>query len=157
MKLHVYPEELLANPTKEVTEFDENLKTEIAQVRAVMNKLGGCGMAANQLGIDKSFFVTPTKTFVNPELIEYNGQIKSKEGCLSFPTIQVTVKRHKQVIVRYVDADGKKQFESLEGFDAVVFQHEYDHLQGKTFLDHIGPVKRDIVLRKLNKWKKKNL
>ena len=157
MKLQIYPSEILLKPTTDVVEFDEELEKLANQLQAIMKASGGCGLGANQVGVDKSVFVTPTKVFVNPEIIEYNGEVKYREGCLSFPTIQVTVTRAEQIEVRYFNIKGEKQLETLEGFDAIVFQHEYDHLQGKTLLNHVGPVKRDTILRKLRKWKKKNL
>jgi peptide deformylase len=155
MILKLYPNEILLEPTKAVEEFDNSLKDTAKKMQDFMKRTGGVGLAANQVGLSKSMFVTADKVFVNPEILEYNGEVESKEGCLSFPTIQVAVKRAKDIVISYLTEDGEKKLETLTGEEAIIAQHEYDHLQGKTFLDYVSPMRKDIILRKFKKWKKR--
>ena len=100
------------------------------------------GLAAIQVGKPLKVFIileTETreyKTFINPE-IEYIGSEKEKdiEGCLSLPDDQSEVSRHRKIEVKYTNRQGEKKKEKYEGFDARIIQHEYDHLEGKLFVD----------------------
>ena len=89
-------------------------------------------------------------TFINPEIIEESEETSSmSEGCLSIPGINENVKRPTKVLVNYIDENGTEQERWLEGFEARVFQHEFDHLNGKMFIDHLSPFRKQIIKSKL--------
>lgn len=106
----------------------------------------GVGIAAPQIGINrKAFWVQrfdkeyqPFEFFINPEIISYSlEKQKGREGCLSIPDVYGEVLRSQSVTIQYVDFEGKSHTETIEGFTAVIVQHEYDHLSGIFFTDRI--------------------
>lgn len=142
---------VLTTPTKSIEVFDDSLKELIKNMKKTMVEEGGCGLAANQIGLDKSLLVIEDiGAFINPEIVETKGKRKSEEGCLSFPTIAVYIKRAQKVLVKYIDEEFKEKEEWFDNFPAIVLQHEYDHLKGKTFLDHLGSFRRDMVIKRMN-------
>lgn len=156
--LKLYPNEILLSPTKSVKEITSGVLENIKLMKSVLlSTENGAGLAANQIGLDKSIFITRDKVFINPEILKYNGERSSVEGCLSFPEVRAKLKRAEQVVVKYLDELGENHLETIENFEAIIVQHEYDHLLGKTFLNHVGPVQRNTILRKIKKWKKKHL
>ena len=92
---------------------------------------------------------------VNPEIIERSKELYSyKEGCLSFPEAYSDVKRPKIVKIKFLDYDGEEQIVEYEGILAVCVQHEIDHLDGITFVDHISRMKKELIMKKLLKKRK---
>jgi peptide deformylase len=91
------------------------------------------------------------RVFINPEILEREGDITWTEGCLSFPGVQEDIDRAARVRVRALDRDGKPFELEAEGLLAVAIQHEFDHLQGELMIDHLGPLKKRIVHRKMQK------
>ena len=90
--------------------------------------------------------------FINPEIIEFSDEISSfNEGCLSFPGARSMVDRPKKVKVKYLDLNGKEKIEEMDGLLATCIQHEMDHLNGITFVDHISKLKRDLILKRMKK------
>ena len=84
------------------------------------------------------------------EIIEESDeQVSMSEGCLSIPGINESVKRPAKVLVNYFDENGQEQERWLEGFEARVFQHEYDHLDGKMFVDRLSPFRKQMIKNKL--------
>ena len=82
---------------------------------------------------------------INPEIIEKSqDMILWREACISLPDILGTVKRHKSIIVRYLDTKGNKQIKKLKDFNAVIVQHEMDHLEGVLFTDKVLPEKSKV-------------
>ncbi len=136
----------------------------------------GIGLAAVQIGIHKRVLVAdvewngsrynegeeteeimPGKQYIliNPEILENSSDEHTyKEGCLSFPDQFADVVRPSTVRVKYSDLDGKVHEETFDGLLATCIQHEIDHINGITFVDHISNVKRDMINRKLIKMKK---
>ena len=93
--------------------------------------------------------------FVNPEIIETSPEMSSyNEGCLSFPGARAEVIRPESVRVKFLDYYGKEQVMVLDDIMATCIQHEIDHLNGVTFVDHISKLKRDMILNKMKKLKK---
>ncbi|ENG7680280.1 peptide deformylase [Providencia stuartii] len=118
----------------------------------------GIGLAATQIGATLSVMVIDISenrdqpmVFVNPELIESEGETSYQEGCLSVPEIYADVARFKRVKVKALDRDGKAFITDSDEFLAIVMQHEIDHLHGKVFLDHLSTLKRNMLLKKLKK------
>jgi len=128
------------------------IKQLVADLIATAENAGGVGIAAPQVSESLQVFImasnpnsryptapnmTPTAIF-NPKIVKSGGEIiKDWEGCLSVPGIRGLVPRHSQISVEFETADGIKQHQEFEGFIARIFQHEYDHLIGLTFLDQV--------------------
>jgi peptide deformylase len=121
----------------------------------VMNK--GRGLAANQVGLLKRVFAIHLDNEVpfcmfNPEVVAYaKDSVENEEGCLSFPNLWLKVKRHSLIHAKYFDRDGKECTIELKGMDAVCFQHELDHLDGKTFDTQVSQLKLSLALKKQRK------
>ncbi len=98
------------------------------------------------------------KAFINPHIIETNDETDSmEEGCLSLPGIHEPVKRPTKIRVQYLDADLKEHDEWVEGFEARCMQHEFDHLEGKMFIDHLSTLRKQMIKGKLNNMLKGNV
>ena len=127
----------------------------------LMRTENGVGLSAIQVGYPFRIFIMDTssmngkvvgKIFVNPEIVEAATEILPyNEGCLSFPGLFAVVKRPAWVKVKARD-DNFEEFElTLDGIDAVCFQHELDHLNGITFYDHLSQVKKEWLKKKMKK------
>ena len=127
-----------------------------------MESANGVGLAAPQIGMPIRLFVVDTepmledgekpvrKAFINPEIVEESGEDwKFEEGCLSIPGIREDVSRPDTILIRYQDADWKMHEEEIDGMLARVIQHEYDHIEGVLFTDHISTFKKKLIKKKL--------
>ena len=158
-----YPHPVLSQKTEPVTEFNDELQTIIDDMIDTMYHDQGGGLAANQVGIQKRLFVMDASSdrsqlmvFINPEIIERDGEVNVEEGCLSFPGVSAKVKRARYIKVRAQDREGKTfECEFDDGcYEARCVQHESDHLEGVTFFDYLKPLKRQMMEKKLAKAKK---
>lgn len=168
--LVVWPDKNLLYPVlKAVDTFDQSLKDLVADMTSVMMANGGVGIAAPQVGIDKTLFVvllgtdsskkdwkdkTPT-VFANPELLELgDSKVNTTEGCLSFPGVRAHLRqvRSSEVLIRAQDITGAPFQEKFFLADAVVIAHEYDHLSGVTIMDHVGAVQKMMMKKKLKRF-----
>lgn len=164
-KVLSYPAPSLLTPSEEVVDFGPSLITLIEDLVNTMNFYSGLGLAAPQIGINKNIFVISanvaqnpdiplgaTKVFINPNIIEVSSD-KSvfTEGCLSFKDIYQIIKRPNMIKLSYYDENNKHYVETFDGISSRIIQHEYEHLNGETFLKHISRLKKDIVIRKLKK------
>ena len=143
------------NPTHDPKEVEQKLSE-------AMEKFGGIGLSANQVGLDVRMFVMRTQdgiqAFFNPELTRISQETDLlKEGCLSFPDIYLMIKRSKVVEMKYFDADGKEHITSLEGLGARCVQHEIDHLNGIIFLQRASKMKLERALKSRPKERRKRL
>ena len=147
----------------DVTRFDDDLQRLIDDMIETMYAAPGVGLAATQLGIPLRIFVIDLSvgkasgqliTMVNPAFVEREGTQLEEEGCLSAPGFNATVVRPRRVVVKGLDRDGSEH--TIEGTDllARAFQHEMDHLEGVVFIDRLRGVKRDLIVRKIQKLKK---
>jgi peptide deformylase len=154
LKLVLYPADILGWELDPVTHFDISLKDQVEEMIEVMRKEKGVGLSANQVGINKSMFVidvpfaVPEKkgslvrtairrTMINPK-IELSGKdISLREGCLSAPGKFIEVPRKQICKVTYQNIFGHTSEETFNNLVAIVIQHEYDHLMGKSFLDYL--------------------
>jgi peptide deformylase len=158
-----YPDARLRKTSEPVVNFDAGLRTLVEDMKDTMYLAEGAGLAAIQVGEPLRLFIIdpevagrtaddPPAVFANPELVEISEEEQTgDEGCLSFPGIFVPVKRGMRAKIRAQDVDGKT-FE-LEGqaLLARALQHETDHLTGRLLIDMVGPVKRQIIKRKMRK------
>lgn len=125
-----------------------------------MLELGGIGLSANQVGVSKRVFVmgnedVQTAVF-NPEIIETSKETVSlDEGCLSFPGIYVKVNRPAKIKARFQNVKGELVEQEFQGLTARIFQHEYDHMLGKTMQDQVSKLKWDLATKRVVKRTKK--
>ena len=134
-------DEILRKKSREVEAIDEKIKELLNDMLETMHKYNGVGLAAPQVGILKRVVVIdlyddngPLK-LVNPKIVKQKGKQEVEEGCLSFPNVFENVKRHEKITVEYTDLEGKRKVKNVKGMEAVVIQHETDHLEGIVFLD----------------------
>ncbi len=160
-KIVTYPADVLTRPTERVDLVDREIKALIKDMFETMYDAEGVGLAANQIGVPLSVMVIDTSpkedapdlklVLINPQIVESQGKIKYKEGCLSFPGLSVEVERARKVKVKAMNEHGEQVEITLEGFPAIVFQHELDHLKGITFLDRLKGWRRRIALDRYKK------
>ena len=161
MDLVYAPADILKKPTISVDEDMDNVVKLAEQMHTLMIQNNGIGLAAPQVGIDKSFFIIGDKTryklAVNPKIIETSKeQTLMTEGCLSFPGLFLKVLRPLNCVVEYVNNKGETVNEKLEGMMSRVFQHETDHLNGITFDTLVSKLKLDMAVKKRDKRLKHN-
>jgi peptide deformylase len=161
LKILTYPDKFLSEPTKPVEDIDEKIQNLIKDMASIMYQAPGIGLAAIQVGINKSLLiydVSPRdekrslQVLINPRIIESEGTtISEDEGCLSVPDFRANVKRAASVLVEGFDNDEKPLRIEAQGLLAVVLQHEIDHLNGILFIDRISSLKREIYKRRVKK------
>ncbi|WP_448587913.1 peptide deformylase [Thermocrinis sp.] len=161
-----FPDPILKNPTLRVDVIDREIRRLVEDMFETMYKADGVGLAANQVGEPLRIMVIDTTqrkdsppvklVLINPELISAEGTISYREGCLSFPGLAVEVDRHRKVKFRAMDLEGELKEYELEGFPAIVFQHELDHLDGITFIDRVNGLKRRLALERYSKLQKQH-
>jgi peptide deformylase len=127
-----------------------------------MDRFGGIGLSANQVGLDARVFMMRTQdgnqAFFNPELIKMSQETDlMKEGCLSFPDIYLMIKRSKVIELKYQDAEGNTNTTMLDGLGSRGAQHEVDHLNGIIFLQRASQLKIERALKSRPKERKKRL
>lgn len=119
----------------------------------------GVGLASLQVGIDKQLAVIDVGSglikMINPVIVKKLGLEAQEEGCLSCPGASVKVKRAKSVVVNFINEDGDLIELKADGLLARAVQHELDHLSGKLIIDYLGPIKRLLTKKKLNRIKKR--
>jgi len=130
-----------------------------------MKKYGGIGLSANQVGLPFNMFVLGDHpdlekglkmTCFNPMIISASAdQVMMKEGCLTFPFVFLNISRPRKVTVKYEDENGDLKEGHLDGMFSRIFQHEYDHMLGKTFVDGISKMKLDMAYKKAEKQMKR--
>ena len=155
LEIRVFPEPSLRTPAREVTTFDRELEVFIRDLWETMLAFDGVGLAATQVGVGLSVCVISWKenrlVLVNPRIVLEEGEQVGDEGCLSFPGIFEKVRRPMKVRVEAQDEKGKPLSIEAEGFLARALCHEIDHLGGRLLIDHLSPLKREIVRKKLLK------
>ena len=170
LPIYVYGTEVLRHETHEIDpQKEEGLAKLIDDMFETMYKADGVGLAAPQIGKSIRLFVIDAddlkahypetagfkKAFINPSILEASDETATmEEGCLSLPGISESVTRPVRVRVRYMDLSGEWHEEWLEGFNARVFQHEYDHLEEVLFTDRVAPLRKQLIKGKLSKLSK---
>lgn len=161
MNLLRYPNKILREKTKDINEFNHELISTVSDMFKILEIEGGVGLAAPQIGNLSSIFLVKIEdkpyVFINPKIIETEGEQYNYEGCLSIPGIREKIKRAKRVKVEAYNEYGKvftvdtKTNELL----AQVIQHEYDHLNGTLFIDRFDQIQKDRHKSTLKKLAKK--
>jgi peptide deformylase len=171
-----FPDARLRQRSAEVGEIDDSVRQLVADMAETMAAANGAGLAAIQVGEPLRIFIIeggvaegrdegdeevagdgagearPPKVFINPEIVEVSQESQTgDEGCLSFPGIYVPVKRGMRAKVRAMGLDGNTFEVDGAALFARALQHENDHLNGRLLIDQVGPVKRELIKRKLRK------
>ena len=164
LPVYVYGQPVLRKVAEDITPEYPNLKQLLENMFETMDRADGCGLAAPQIGLpirvvvidldimsdDYPEYKGYRKAFINPHIIETNDEESSMdEGCLSLPGIHESVKRPTRIRVQYLDADFKEHDEWVDGFLARVMQHEFDHLDGVVYTDHLKGLRRQLMAPKL--------
>ena len=167
LPVYVYGMSVLRKVAPEIPEDFKDLDQLIEDLFQTMHASDGVGLAAPQVGKSLRIFVVDTspmadtgtepelmdfrKVFINPYILEEWGDPWSfEEGCLSLPNIREEVSRPGNVRIEYYDENWNLQEEEYDGIRARVIQHEYDHLDGKLFVDHISPIRRKLLSARLS-------
>jgi peptide deformylase len=171
-RIYETPDPILRQISKPVETFDDALRTLVTDMFETMYAAPGIGLAAVQVGepirllvIDlqepedpedpESKPVRDPRVFINPEIVWHSDmEVPYTEGCLSVPEQYAEVMRPDRIRARWRDEQGGEHEEEIGGLLAVCLQHEMDHLNGVLFIDHLSRLKRDMVLKKLAKWRK---
>jgi len=172
LKIYETPDPMLRQISKPVETVTDETRAFIADMFETMYDAPGIGLAAVQVGhpirllvMDlqepenpddpKSPVIKEPRVFINPEIHETSDhEVPYLEGCLSVPDQYADVMRPDRVKARWLDENGERHEEELDGLLAVCLQHEMDHLEGVLFIDHLSKLKRDMVLKKLAKVRK---
>jgi peptide deformylase len=159
-----YGQPVLEKRGEDITDFDTpELHQLVEDMFESMYAAKGVGLAAPQIGVGKRLAVIDITTgedpaqkivLINPEIVKTEGSQKCEEGCLSLPTFREQVVRPLKVTVRARNAHGKEFELAADDLLARAFLHETDHLNGKLYISHISPLKRDLIRRKVRKLQK---
>ena len=157
-KITEYPETVLGQVGKPVTEFDAELEALCAEMLETMYDAEGVGLAAPQIGLNMRLFVMDCDGIkliaANPQVIHTEGEQSGQEGCLSVGKVPAVVVRPMKARLRAQDEKGEWFEQDAEGYAARAFMHETDHCDGKLFIDHLPRLRREMVIRKFNKEKR---
>jgi peptide deformylase len=169
LPINVFGDNILRKKAKKLTDIDSEIIRLIKNMFDSMHNASGIGLAANQVGSDKSLFVIDLSAvegyekhkpivMINPEIkVESEEKIYMEEGCLSIPTLRSDVERPKLIEIAYFDTDFKEHKIEADELFARVIQHEYDHLKGIMFIDRIDEDERKILKQDLIDIKNRNI
>jgi peptide deformylase len=158
-----YPDPRLREVGEPVAAVTPEIQALVDDMAETMYAAPGCGLAATQIGVKLRVFVvdcaeedepSDLRVFINPEIIEKDGQVVWSEGCLSFPGAREDIKRAERVKVRALDRSGKPFELEADGLLAVAIQHETDHLNGVLMIDKLNALKRRMMGKKLARARK---
>ncbi len=156
---------MLRKISEPVERVDADLRKLLDDMLETMYDAPGIGLAAIQVAVPLRVLVMDISRndednrplfLINPQIIRSSHEMRvHEEGCLSIPEHFAEIERPASVLVRYIDRDGKQQEDEFAEILATVVQHEIDHLDGKQFIDYISKLKRDRIVRKLTKDRKR--
>ena len=158
-----YGDHSLHQPAGEVQAFDDALQRLVDDLIDTMYAAPGIGLAATQVGVPLRVFVADVSAgrdrnglivMVNPTVVSRDGMQLEEEGCLSVPGFNATVMRPSKIVVRGFDRHGQERTAEGTGLLARAFQHEIDHLDGLLFVDRLRGIKRDLIVRRIQKLKR---
>lgn len=169
LPITIYGDKILRKKVDPVTQIDDKTIELIRFMFDTMRNANGIGLAANQVGINKSIFVvdiSPVEnyekykpiTMINPRIVNKSDETSSfEEGCLSIPDIRAEVIRPKEITIKYQDINLEEQQIDADELYARVIQHEYDHLKGILFTDLISDELKKQFKKSLNKIQKRKI
>jgi peptide deformylase len=166
LKILTYPNKFLLQPTAPLENINGQVQQMIDAMAETMYLAPGIGLASIQVGWDRSVLIYDITArderrglhvLINPRIISSEGEIISdNEGCLSVPDFRADVKRSERILVEGYDRDGNPLRVEAEGLQAIVLQHEIDHLNGRLFIDRISSLKRELYKRRVRKAMREN-
>ena len=160
LPVYVYGMSVLRKRAREIDEDYENLDTLISDMFETMYASEGVGLAAPQVGKSIRLFIVDAspmaeddpslegfkRVFINPVILDEHGEKWNfSEGCLSIPLIREEVTRQTNVRIEYYDENWELHEEEFDGIKARIIQHEYDHLEGRLFVDRVSPLRRKLL------------
>ncbi len=155
--LHLLGSPVLRQQSAEVPELTAEVRQFIDDLFETMDAAKGVGLAANQVGVATRIAVVGIEderlVMVNPVIVSAEGRDRAEEGCLSIPEVYGEVTRPERIVLEAVDRDGKPYRREAGGLLARAIQHEVDHLDGILFIDHLGALKRQLLVAR---WKKEH-
>ena len=165
LPIYTYGQSVLRKEAEDITPDYPELKELINNMFETMVRAEGVGLAAPQVGLpirvvtitldpladENPEYKDFNRVYINPRILEVTGEeVAMDEGCLSLPGVHETVKRGSCIRVKYMDENFVEHEEVVEGFLARVMQHEFDHLDGTLFIDHISIMRKQMIKGKLN-------
>lgn len=170
LPIYLYGSDVLRQESQmaDLTKKEEILNL-IADMKETLQKADGCGLAAPQVGVNLRIALVDgrdladtypylkdfTRIFINPVVLEETGEMcEYSEGCLSVPGIYAEVRRPSRIKVEYYNEDFEKVTEEFDKFSARMIQHEFDHLKGNLFVDHLAPIRKKLITKKLQNIQK---
>ena len=159
--IRAYGDPVLRAECKEIQDNSEELKQLIRDMYETMDASDGVGLAAPQIGKSLRLFLVDStqfseeeegvrQAFINPRILDQQGvEWAFEEGCLSIPSIREDVMRPPQLTIRYLNEAFEQKEEVFTGLTARVIQHEYDHIEGILFTDHLSAFKKQLIKGKL--------
>ncbi|NLA63895.1 MAG: peptide deformylase [Bacteroidales bacterium] len=170
LPIYIYGHPVLRKETQDIDASYPNLKELVDNMYETMYNADGVGLAAPQVGLVDRIFVIDLspladeespqyeglkKTFINARITSRTGDmVSTEEGCLSIPGINESVPRHDEIEIEYLDENLETHTETFTGFTARVIQHEYDHIDGILFIDHISAIRKRLIKSKLTNMTK---
>ncbi len=170
LPIYIYGHPVLRKMTQDIDASYPNLKELIDNMYETMYNAEGIGLAAPQVGLEDRVFVIDLspladeenpqyeglkKVFINARITNRSGDVSSmEEGCLSIPAVHESVPRHETIEIEYLDENLELHTETYTGFTARVIQHEYDHIDGILFVDHISAIRKRLIKSKLSSMMK---
>jgi len=165
LPVYLYGQPVLRETAKDINPNRPDIKKWIADMFETMYNAEGVGLAAPQIGLPVRILIMDLsplakedpvfegfkKVMINARITNIEGEEKLvEEGCLSFPGIHEKVARKNKIRIQYLDENFVAHEEEYEDYMARVIQHEYDHLEGKLFIDHISGIRKQLIKSKLN-------
>lgn len=170
LPIYAFGQPVLKKKGADIEPDHPGLKELVENMWETMYNAHGVGLAAPQIGMSIRLFIVDTlqlkkegeegakgikQVFFNPQLVEEAGEPwPYEEGCLSIPDIRGDVERLPQIRLKYLDEQFQPREEIFTGIEARVIQHEYDHIEGKLFIERLKPIKRRLIQRRLDNIKK---
>jgi peptide deformylase len=170
--IYTYGQPVLRKVAEPIEADYPDLKNVINNMFETLYASDGIGLAAPQVGLSIRLIVIDLaplseqkaelrdfkKVFINARILDRSGnEVKEEEGCLSLPGIHELVPRSNKITISYCDENFTEYTETYEGYVARVIQHEYDHIEGHLFTDHISPIRRQLIKSKLTNISKGNI
>lgn len=162
-EIRKYGDPILREVAHKVEKVDDEILEILDNMVETMYSTKGVGLAAPQVGISRRIFVCDQgdgviRKIINPVITPLTDTlIDCEEGCLSVPGIYKKVQRPEKIKIEYMNEKGEEVTEEVEGFLAIIMQHEYDHLEAVLFVDRISPIAKRMISKKLQNLKKETL
>lgn len=156
----IYGDPVLREISEPVAEVNQEIKSLVSDMVDTLKKAQGLGLAAVQIGVPQRIFIVDLSAmdinasltvFINPEILDTRGEVELEEGCLSFPGIYQKCTRPAWARVRALDLNGKPFEMAADGLAARAILHEFDHLEGKLFIDYWSPIAKTLMRGRLKK------